>query len=94
MTHLVNDAADFADQALDGLVGAHSRYLRKVHGGVVRATQTEPGQVAVVIGGGTGHYPAFAGWVGPGLAHGAACGNIFASPSAFFAAASPASAAS
>ena len=82
MTHLVNDPADFADQALDGLVCAHSRYVRKVHGGVVRATRTDPGQVAVVIGGGTGHYPAFAGWVGPGMAHGAACGNIFASPSA------------
>jgi dihydroxyacetone kinase len=68
MTHLVNNAEDFADQALDGLVAAHSRYVRKVHGGVVRATQTEPGQVAVVIGGGTGHYPAFAGWVGLGLA--------------------------
>lgn len=82
MTHLVNNAEDFADQALDGLVAAHGGYVRKVHGGVVRATQTEPGQVAVVIGGGTGHYPAFPGWVGPGLAHGAACGNIFASPSA------------
>lgn len=82
MTHLVNNAEDFADQALDGLVAAHSGYVRKVHGGVARATQSEPGQVAVVIGGGTGHYPAFAGWVGPGLAHGAACGNIFASPSA------------
>ena len=82
MTHLVNNAEDFADQALDGLVAAHGGYVRKVHGGVVRATQTQPGQVAVVIGGGTGHYPAFTGWVGPGLAHGAACGNIFASPSA------------
>jgi dihydroxyacetone kinase len=82
MTHLVNDAADFADEALDGLVAAHGRYVRKVHGGAVRATQTDAGQVAVVIGGGTGHFPAFAGWVGPGLAHGAACGNIFASPSA------------
>ena len=82
MTHLVNNAEDFADQALDGLVAAHTRYVRKVHGGVVRATRTDAGQVAVVIGGGTGHYPAFAGWVGPGLAHGAACGNIFASPSA------------
>jgi len=37
MTHLVNNAEDFADQALDGLVAAHSRYVRKVHGGVVRA---------------------------------------------------------
>ena len=82
MTLLVNDPADFADEALAGLVAANSRHIRSVHGGVVRATQTEEGQVAVVIGGGTGHYPAFAGWVGPGLAHGAACGNIFASPSA------------
>ena len=39
------------------------------------------GQVAVVIGGGSGHYPAFGGLVGPGLAHGAAMGNLFASPS-------------
>ncbi len=82
MTLLVNDPADFADEALAGLVAANSRHIRSVHGGVVRATRTEQGQVAVVIGGGSGHYPAFAGWVGPGLAHGAACGNIFASPAA------------
>ncbi|MDA8438000.1 MAG: dihydroxyacetone kinase family protein [Propionibacterium sp.] len=82
MTFLVNSAADFADEALAGMVAAHRRYLRPVHGGVVRATRVPDGQVGVVIGGGSGHYPAFAGWVGPGLAHGAACGNIFASPSA------------
>ncbi len=35
-----------------------------------------------MIGGGSGHYPAFGGLVGPGLAHGAAMGNLFASPSA------------
>lgn len=81
MTRLVNDPADFADQALAGLAAAHDRHVRLVHGGVVRATCTDQDQVAVVIGGGSGHYPAFAGWVGPGLAHGAACGNIFASPS-------------
>jgi dihydroxyacetone kinase len=36
----------------------------------------------VVIGGGSGHYPAFAGLVGPGLATAAVCGKVFASPSA------------
>jgi dihydroxyacetone kinase len=41
-----------------------------------------PGTVAVVIGGGSGHYPAFGGLVGEGVAHGAAMGNVFASPSA------------
>ena len=34
-----------------------------------------------MIGGGSGHYPAFGGLVGQGLAHGAAMGNLFASPS-------------
>lgn len=82
MTFLVNDPADFADDALAGMVAAHRRHLRSVHGGVVRATRVPSGQVAVVVGGGSGHFPAFAGWVGQGFAHGAPCGNIFASPSA------------
>src|SRR5699024_2768660 len=61
---------------------ANKSLVRRVPGGVVRTTRTPPGQVAVVIGGGSGHYPAFAGLVGRGLAHGAAMGNVFASPSA------------
>jgi D-erythrulose 4-kinase len=48
----------------------------------VRATKTKPGKVAVVIGGGSGHYPAFCGTVGVGFADGAVVGNIFTSPSA------------
>jgi dihydroxyacetone kinase len=53
-----------------------------VPGGVIRATRSVAPTVAVVTGGGSGHYPAFAGYVGQGLAHGAAMGNLFASPSA------------
>lgn len=82
MTRLSNDPAAFADEALEGFVAAHPRRVRQVPGGVVRATRTPPGQVAVVVGGGSGHYPAFSGLVGQGLAHGAAVGNVFASPSA------------
>ncbi|NJQ08377.1 dihydroxyacetone kinase family protein, partial [Streptomyces lonarensis] len=82
MTHLHNDPADFADEALAGFAAAHAARVRPVDGGVVRAHGTPAGQVAVVIGGGSGHYPAFAGLVGRGLAHGAAAGNVFASPSA------------
>jgi dihydroxyacetone kinase len=81
MTRLWNDPADFADEMIDGFVAAHGRYVRRVPGGVVRSTRVPAGQVAVVIGGGSGHYPAFGGLVGPGLAHGAAMGNLFASPS-------------
>ena len=82
MTRLFNDPADFADEMIDGFVAANSRQVRKVTGGVVRSTRTPEGTVAVVIGGGSGHYPAFGGIVGQGLAHGAAMGNLFASPSA------------
>lgn len=82
MTYLFNDPADFATEAVAGLALSHPDHVATVHGGVVRATETPKGQPALVIGGGSGHYPAFAGWVGPGMGHGAPCGNIFASPSA------------
>lgn len=81
MTRLWNDPADFADEMIDGFVAANERYVRRVPGGVIRSTEVPVGQVAVVIGGGSGHYPAFGGLVGAGLAHGAAMGNLFASPS-------------
>ena len=82
MTRLFNDPAAFADEMIEGFVASHSRWVRRVSGGVVRNTHSTPGTVALVIGGGSGHYPAFAGLVGQGLAHGAAMGNLFASPSA------------
>jgi dihydroxyacetone kinase phosphoprotein-dependent L subunit len=82
MTQIFDNPADFADEALDGFVAANRGYVARVDGGVVRSTEMTPGQVALVIGGGSGHYPAFAGLVGPGLAAASACGNMFASPAA------------
>ncbi len=81
MTYLINSASDFPHEAVQGFAAANSQYVTAVYGGVVRSTETPKGQPALVIGGGSGHYPAFAGWVGPGMGHGAPCGNIFASPS-------------
>ncbi|WP_110601272.1 dihydroxyacetone kinase family protein [Salinicola lusitanus] len=82
MTRLYNDPVNFVDEATEGFVAAHAQRVCQVPGGVIRSTRSEPGTVAVVIGGGSGHYPAFAGLVGQGLAHGAVIGNLFASPSA------------
>ena len=82
MTRLFNDPTAFADEMIEGFAAANGAHVRAVAGGVVRATATPEGTVAVVTGGGSGHYPAFGGLVGPGVAHGAAMGNIFASPSA------------
>jgi dihydroxyacetone kinase len=82
MTRLFDDPAAFAEEALHGFVAANRRYVSAVDGGVVSAIDQPDGQVALVIGGGSGHYPAFAGLVGTGLATGSACGNMFASPAA------------
>lgn len=82
MTILFDDPADFAEDALRGFADAHAATVRQVPGGVVRRRPGPPGKVAVVVGGGSGHYPAFCGLVGEGLADGAVVGNVFTSPSA------------
>lgn len=82
MTRLFNEPSAFADEMIEGFTASHGRWVRRVPGGVARSTRSTPGTPALVIGGGSGHYPAFAGLVGQGLAHGAAMGNLFASPSA------------
>jgi dihydroxyacetone kinase len=82
VTRLFNVPTAFADEMIEGFVAANRRHVRAVPGGVVRSTRSEQGTVAIVIGGGSGHYPAFGGLVGTGLADGAAMGNVFASPSA------------
>src|SRR5690606_30700812 len=81
MTRLFNDPSAFADEMIEGFVAAAGRWVQAAPGGVVRSTKGDEPTVALVIGGGSGHYPAFGGLVGPGLAHGAAMGNLFASPS-------------
>ncbi|WP_028935399.1 dihydroxyacetone kinase family protein [Pseudonocardia spinosispora] len=81
MTTIFDDPATFSEDQLTGFLDLYSDRLRGVPGGVVSHRAEQP-QVAVVIGGGSGHYPAFCGTVGPGLATGAVVGNIFTSPSA------------
>ena len=79
---LVNDPNAAAVEALEGLALAYPHYLRKIEGltAVVRKDAPIPGKVAVVTGGGSGHEPMFAGFVGPGWADASVAGNIFTSP--------------
>ena len=83
MTTIHDAPEEFAEDQLAGWTALHADRVRAVHGGVVTlpTAGAEP-QVAVVVGGGSGHYPAFCGLVGPGLATGAVVGNVFTSPSA------------
>lgn len=82
MTRIFDNPAEFMDDMLRGFCTLYPQYVVPVDGGVVRADETTPGKVAVVVGGGSGHYPAFCGIVGPGFADGAVVGNVFTSPSA------------
>jgi dihydroxyacetone kinase len=84
MTHVFNDPAGFKEDVLRGFALAHSGYVDRVANasGFVRAGGPLQGKVALVIGGGSGHYPSYNGVVGTGFADGAVLGDIFASPSA------------
>jgi len=81
MTRISGDPERFAEDSIHGFCDAYAELVRPIRGGVLRATETPRGKVAVVVGGGGGHYPAFAGYVGAGFADAAVCGDIFASPS-------------
>ncbi|WP_258804258.1 dihydroxyacetone kinase family protein [Pseudarthrobacter sp. NS4] len=82
MTRIFNDPSDFAEEALAGFCDVHADLVRQVPGGAVRRVRSAKPKVAVLAGGGSGHYPAFAGLIGTGFADGAVVGNIFTSPSA------------
>lgn len=81
---LLNAPEDIVTEALAGMIAAHPDIL-SLEGATGRAVVAldgpRDGKVGIVIGGGSGHEPAFAGYVGRGLADAAAVGNVFASPS-------------
>jgi dihydroxyacetone kinase len=83
MKRLLNEASTFREEMISGYAAAYARYLRRVPGasGVIANGIPARGRVSVVVGGGSGHYPAFYGLVGQGIASGAAIGDIFTSPS-------------
>jgi dihydroxyacetone kinase-like protein len=79
---LINDPDAVAVEALQGLSLAYPQLLRKLEhlNAVARRDAPIQGKVAVVTGGGSGHEPMFAGFVGPGWADASVAGNIFTSP--------------
>lgn len=81
MTFICDQPETFATTAAAGFSSIYASTVRPIAGGVIRATATPIGKAALVVGGGSGHYPAFAGFVGPGLADAAVIGDVFASPS-------------
>jgi dihydroxyacetone kinase-like protein len=77
---LINDPFDAVDEAIEGFVAAHAGIVALGEPRVVVRRTPAHDKVGLVVGGGSGHEPAFLGYVGAGIADAAACGNIFASP--------------
>jgi dihydroxyacetone kinase len=83
MKHLINDPENVVNESLKGLCTDPSLTLLDSFPEirVVCRREWDKQQVAVISGGGSGHEPAHAGFVGQGMLNTAVCGNIFASPS-------------
>jgi dihydroxyacetone kinase-like protein len=81
MNQLINDPANVVTDALRGIADAHPD-LRVDHENrvVLRGDAPVRGKVGLVSGGGSGHEPLHAGFVGPGMLDAACAGEIFTSP--------------
>ena len=85
MAQFINAKEDLVTQAIDGVLAASDGMLSRLDGyphiKVVFRTDWDKSKVALVSGGGSGHEPAHAGFVGQGMLTAAVCGEVFASPS-------------
>lgn len=83
--HFINRPESVVTEALDAEVALSNGSLARLDGfpaiKVVVRRDWDRSKVAVISGGGSGHEPAHAGFVGDGLLTAAVCGEIFASPS-------------
>ena len=83
MKKIINDPSQVVSEMVAGLVLAYPEYLEQLPEttAVVRHDKASmQGQVGLVSGGGSGHEPAHAGFVGPGMLSAAVCGQVFTSP--------------
>lgn len=80
-----NAKEDIVQEAVDGIIAASGGRLARLDGfpfiRVVVRADWDKAKVALICGGGSGHEPAHAGFVGQGMLTAAVCGDVFASPS-------------
>ncbi|THV10190.1 dihydroxyacetone kinase subunit DhaK [Rhizobium rhizophilum] len=85
MAQFINKKEDVVVEALEGLLATAGVPLARLDGyphiRVVVRADWDKSRVALVSGGGSGHEPAHAGFVGAGMLTAAICGDVFASPS-------------
>ncbi|MBO6509694.1 MAG: dihydroxyacetone kinase subunit DhaK [Roseibium sp.] len=85
MKQFINTKESLVTEAIDGTLRTAGGRLARLDGyphiKVVVRTDWDKSKVALVSGGGSGHEPSHAGFVGQGMLTAAVCGEVFASPS-------------
>lgn len=81
MKKIINNPDNVVDEMIQGLGLAYPEYVSRVPGtDVLARSNKKSGKVALVSGGGSGHEPSHAGFVGEGMLDAAVCGAVFTSP--------------
>lgn len=81
MKKIMNKPETLVREMLSGLVMAHPELEFDSKYKIVKKKDINPQKVTLISGGGSGHEPAHAGFVGKGMLDVAVCGDVFASPS-------------
>ncbi|EUK18038.1 dihydroxyacetone kinase subunit DhaK [Commensalibacter papalotli (ex Servin-Garciduenas et al. 2014)] len=84
LNRIINDPDLVVEDAIEGYVAAHPELFAKTdHERVLKYPAIpQKGKVGIVTGGGSGHEPAFLGYVGKNMVDAVAIGEIFSSPTA------------
>lgn len=81
MKKIINKPENVVSEMLDGLAYVHNDLVHRVEGfDIIVKNEKVSGQVGIISGGGSGHEPAHAGFVGDGMLSAAIAGAVFTSP--------------
>ena len=81
MKKIINKPENVVTEMLDGLAYVHSDLVHRIEGfDIVARNEQVAGQVGLISGGGSGHEPAHAGFVGDGMLSATIAGAVFTSP--------------
>lgn len=84
MQRIINNPNDVVDDMINGFIKAHKDIIEKTKNNRVLKYKKAPikNKVGIVTGGGSGHKPAFIGYIGENMVDAVAIGEIFSSPTA------------
>jgi triose/dihydroxyacetone kinase / FAD-AMP lyase (cyclizing) len=81
MKKIINRPEDVVREMCNGIVLAHPELELLSKYKVIKKRNMDKNKVSIISGGGSGHEPAHAGFIGKGMLDAAVCGDVFASPS-------------